>query len=99
MLDLTGAVQVALLESPTYQQQLETLVSVGARRHVRAVPIRFAVLWRNVDVLHGGRLAAVWAAGGSSVLEVNPSRPENPYRVEKVDGDRRRAGRWVSRTR
>jgi len=29
VLDLTGAVQVALLESPNYQQQLETLYLSG----------------------------------------------------------------------
>ena len=58
VLDLTGAVQVALLESPTYQQQLEDAVLIGAGRDVRAVPVRFAVFRRVVGLLHGGRAGA-----------------------------------------
>lgn len=84
VLDLTGAVQVALLESPTYQQQLETLYLSGL--DVTFERFRFdsqffggtSVFYTAEGAQRSGRPA------GSSMLEVNPSRPENPYRVEKL---------------
>src|SRR3954471_7762339 len=84
VLDLTGAVQVALLESPTYQQQLETLYLSGL--DVTFERFRFDAQF------FGGSSIFYTAQGpqrsgrpsGSSVLEVNPSRPDNPYRIEKL---------------
>jgi hypothetical protein len=84
VLDLTGAVQVALLESPTYQQQLETLYLSGL--DVTFERFRFDAQF------FGGSSIFYTAEGpqrsgrpsGSSVLEVNPSRLDNPYRVEKL---------------
>ncbi len=84
VLDLPGAVQVALLESPTYQQQLETLYLSGL--DVTFERFRFdsqffggtSVFYTAEGPIRAGK------AGGSSVLEVNPSRPENPYRIEKL---------------
>jgi hypothetical protein len=84
VLDLPGAVQVALLESPTYQQQLENLYLSG-------LDVTFE-RFRFDSQFFGGTSTFYNAAGsqrsglpsGSSMLEVNPSRPENPYRVEKL---------------
>ncbi len=83
-LDIPGAVQVALLESPTYQQQLETLYLSG-------LDVTFE-RFRFDSQFYGGTSIFYTAEGparagtpaGSSVLEVNPSRPDNRYRVEKL---------------
>jgi hypothetical protein len=84
VLDLPGAVQVALLESPVYQQQLENLYLSG-------LDVTFE-RFRFDSQFYGGTSIFYTAEGpqrsglpsGSSVLEVNPSRPDNPYRVEKL---------------
>jgi len=84
VLDMTGAVEVALLESPTYQQQLENLYLSGL--DVTFERFRFdsqffggtSVFYTAEGAQRAGRPA------GSSMLEVNPSRPGNPYRVEKL---------------
>src|SRR3954469_2074249 len=84
VLDLTGAVQVALLESPTYQQQLETLYLSGL--DVTFERFRFdsqffggsSIFYTAEGPVRAGK------AGGSSVLEVNPSDPTNRFRVEKL---------------
>ncbi|MCC7476730.1 MAG: TolC family protein [Pirellulales bacterium] len=84
VLDLTGAVQVALLESPQYQQQLETLYLSGL--DVTFERFRFdsqffggsSVFFTSEGPIRAGK------AGGSSVFEVNPSRPDNRFRVEKL---------------
>ena len=67
----TGAVQLALLQSPEYQEQLENAVPVGARRDVRAVPVRYAVLRRLVDFLHGGGADPLRTAVGFQHAEVS----------------------------
>src|SRR4051794_18269840 len=84
VLDLTGAVQVALLESPNYQQQLETLYLSGL--DVTFERFRFdsqffggsSIFYTAEGPVRAGK------AGGSSVLEVSPSDPTNRFRVEKL---------------
>jgi hypothetical protein len=84
VLDLTGAVQVALLESPQYQQQLETLYLSG-------LDVTFE-RFRFDSQFFGGTSVFYTAEGaqragkpsGNSILEVNPSRPDNRYRIEKL---------------
>ena len=84
VLDLTGAVQVALLESPNYQQQLETLYLSG-------LDVTFE-RFRFDSQFFGGSSIFYTAEGpvragtpaGSSVLEVSPSDPTNRFRVEKL---------------
>jgi len=84
VLDLTGAVQVALLESPSYQQQLENLYLSG-------LDVTFE-RFRFDSQFFGGTSIFYTAAGeqqsprngSSSILTVSPSRPDNPYRVEKL---------------
>jgi hypothetical protein len=84
VLDLTGAVQVALLESPNYQQQLETLYLSGL--DVTFERFRFdSQFFGGSSIFHTleGPVRA-GKAGGSSVLEVSPSDPTNRFRVEKL---------------
>jgi len=84
VLDLTGAVQVALLESPNYQQQLETLYLSGL--DVTFERFRFdsqffggsSIFFTEEGPIRAGRPA------GSSVLEVSPFDPTNRLRVEKL---------------
>lgn len=88
VLDIPGAVQVALLESPTYQQQLETLYLSG-------LDVTFE-RFRFDSQFFGGSSIFYTAEGpvradtpaGSSRLEVNPSRSgqgdSNRFRVEKL---------------
>ena len=84
VLDLTGAVQLALLHSTNYQQQLETLYLSGL--DVTFERFRFdtqffggSSIFYTVD---GPRRAGTPA--GSSVLEVQPSRTGNRFRAEKL---------------
>src|SRR3954468_953614 len=84
VLDLTGAVQVALLESPNYQQQLETLYLSGL--DVTFERFRFdSQFFGGSSIFHTieGPVRA-GKAGGSSVLTVSPSDPTNRFRVEKL---------------
>ena len=84
VLDITGAVQVALLESPTYQQQLESLYLSGL--DVTFERFRFDSQFFGGTSIFATSEGPVRAgkAGGSSLLEVNPSRPDNRFRVEKL---------------
>jgi hypothetical protein len=78
VLDLTGAVQTALLHSPEYQQQLETLYLSGL--DVSFERFRFdtqffggsAIFYEAQGPIRSGR------PSGSSVLEVIPLRGEGP---------------------
>jgi hypothetical protein len=84
VLDLTGAVQVALLESPAYQQQLETLYLSGL--DVTFERFRFdSQFFGGSSIFHTveGPVRA-GKAGGSSVLDVSPSDPTNRFRMEKL---------------
>jgi hypothetical protein len=84
VLDLTGAVQVALLESPNYQQQLETLYLSGL--DVTFERFRFdSQFFGGSSIFHTleGPVRA-GKAGGSSELVVSPSDPTNRFRVEKL---------------
>ena len=84
VLDLTGAVQLALLESPNYQQQLENL-------YLSSLDVTFE-RFRFDAQFFGGSSIFYTAEGprragtpaGSSVLELQPSRTGNPFRVEKL---------------
>src|SRR4051812_22618733 len=84
VLDLTGAVQVALFESPVYQQQLETLYLSGL--DVTFERFRFdsqffggsSIFYTAEGPVRAGK------AGGSSLLEVSPLDPTNRLRVEKL---------------
>lgn len=84
VLDLTGAVQVALLESPNYQQQLETLYLSGL--DVTFERFRFdsqffggsSIFYTAEGPVRSGR------PSGSSELVVSPSDPTNRFRVEKL---------------
>ncbi len=83
VLDLTGAVQVALLESPNYQQQLETLYLSGL--DVTFERFRFdSQFFGGSSIFHTleGPVRAGTPAG-SSELVVSPSDPTNRFRVEK----------------
>jgi hypothetical protein len=84
VLDVTGAVELALLESTDYQQQLETLYLSGL--DVSFERFRF-------DAQFFGGSSIFFTADGrertgtgrsSSLLEVQPSRTGNRYRVEKL---------------
>ena len=83
VLDLPAAVQVALLESPTYQQQLETLYLSGL--DVTFERFRFdSQFFGGSSVFHtleGPDRAGVPA--GSSEFVVSPSDPLNRFRVQK----------------
>jgi Outer membrane efflux protein len=84
VLDLTGAVQVALMESPNYQQQLETLYLSGL--DVTFERFRFdSQFFGGSSIFHTleGPVRAD-KAGGSSELVVSPSDPTNRFRVEKL---------------
>ena len=84
VLDLPGAVQVALLESPNYQQQLETLYLSGL--DVTFERFRFdSQFFGGSSIFHTieGPVRAN-KAGGSSELVVSPSDPTNRFRVEKL---------------
>lgn len=83
VLDLTGAVQLALLESPAYQTQLENLYLSGL--DVTFERFRF-------DSQFFGGTSVFFTADGrrrsgtgnsSSLLEVQPSRAGNRLRAEK----------------
>ncbi len=84
VLDLPGAVQVALLESPTYQEALETLYLSGL--DVTFERFRFdSQFFGGTSIFYTAEGPdRAGKAGGSSVLEVNPSRPDNRYRIEKL---------------
>src|SRR6476660_1716239 len=84
VLDLTGAVQVALMESPNYQQQLETLYLSGL--DVTFERFRFdSQFFGGSSIFHTleGPVRA-GKAGGSSELVVSPSDPTNRFRVQKL---------------
>jgi outer membrane protein TolC len=84
VLDLTGAVQVALLHSPEYQEQLETLYLSGL--DVSFERFRFdtqffggsSIFYEAEGPIRAGRPA------GSSRLIVEPSRLGNRFRAEKL---------------
>src|SRR3954469_2567562 len=84
VLDLTGAVQVALLESPNYQQQLETLYLSGL--DVTFERFRFDSQFFGGSSIFYTADGPVRAnrPGGSSELVVSPSDPTNRFRVEKL---------------
>jgi hypothetical protein len=84
VLDLPAAVQVALLESPTYQQQLETLYLSGL--DVTFERFRFdSQFFGGTSVFYAAEgPTQAGKAGGSSTLEVNPSRPDNAFRIQKL---------------
>lgn len=84
VLDLPGAVQLALLESPNYQEQLENLYLAGL--DVTFERFRF-------DTQFFGGSSIFFTADGrdrsgtgnsSSLLEVAPLRPANRLRAEKL---------------
>ena len=93
MLDLTGAVQVALLESPNYQQQLETLYLSGF--DVTFERFRFdtqffggsSIFYTAEGPQRSGTAERVERVGSESVA----ARQSVPRR--KADGHRRRARR------
>jgi hypothetical protein len=86
-LDMTGAVQLALLESPEYQEQLENLYLSGL--DVTFERFRFdaqyfggsSIFYETHGPLHPQNPRG--RGLGSSVLEVNPADPTNRWRVEK----------------
>jgi hypothetical protein len=84
VLDLTGAVETALLHSPEYQEQLETLYLSGL--DVSFERFRFdtqffggsSIFYEAEGPIRSGR------PSGSSRLIVEPSRAGNRYRAEKL---------------
>ena len=84
VLDLTGAVQLALLHSPEYQEQLETLYLSG-------LDVSFE-RFRFDTQFFGGSSIFYTAQGrrrsgspfGSSELQIETSRAGNPYRATKL---------------
>jgi hypothetical protein len=84
VLDLTGAVQTALLESPEYQEQLENLYLSGL--DVTFERFRFdtqffggsSIFFEAEGPIRSGR------PSGSSRLIVEPSRAGNRFRAEKL---------------
>src|SRR4051812_3154727 len=86
ILDLTGAVQVALLESPNYQQQLETLYLSGL--DVTFERFRFDSQFfggSSIFYTAEGRGRA-GRGGGWGGLEGGPRGPTNRFRVGKRTG-------------
>jgi len=83
-LDLSGAVELALVESPRYQSQLEEL-------YLSALDVTFERF--RFDTLFFGGSSVFFTADGrdrsgtgesSSLLEVAPSSPINRFRVNKL---------------
>jgi Outer membrane efflux protein len=91
VLDLTGAVQLALLESPNYQQQLETLYLSG-------LDVTFE-RFRFDTQFFGGSSIFYTAAGpgrtgtpsGSSQLEIQPFGARGPAGRSRIQGNSLRA--------
>ena len=85
VLDLTGAVQLALLESPEYQQQLETLYLSGL--DVTFERFRFdtqffggsSIFYTAEGPERSGTAGRVEPAGGAARRD-----PDNRFRVEKL---------------
>jgi Outer membrane efflux protein len=85
VMDLAGAVQLALLNSPAYQSQLETL-------YLSALDVTFE-RFRFDAQFFGGTLLnftesgvdrTPGAKGSSSLLTVAPSNPADRFRLEKM---------------
>lgn len=82
VLDLPGAVELALVESPNYQQQLETL-------YLSSLDVTFERFRFDAQFFGGSSIFFTSdgrnRAGGrsSSLLDVSPLRPANRLRVEK----------------
>ncbi len=84
VLDLTGAVQLALLNSPGYQEQLETLYLSGL--DVSFERFRFDTQFfggTSIFFTADGRDRSD-SGGSSSLLEVEPFRSGNNLRMEKL---------------
>jgi hypothetical protein len=83
ILDLPGAVQLALLHSPDFQEELETLYLSG-------LDVTFERFRFDTQFFGGSSIfytaAGRDAAGGnsSSILEVQPARTGNRWRAEKL---------------
>jgi len=84
VLDQRGAVEMALLQSPDYQQELENL-------YLSALDVSFERF--RFDAQFFGGSSVLYTADGrsrsgfgqsSSLLQVNPLRPANNLRVEKL---------------
>jgi hypothetical protein len=84
VLDLPGAVQLALLQSPEYQEQLETLYLSGL--DVTFERFRFDAQFFGGSSIFYTAQGPVRAGtpAGSSELVVQPSRAGNRFRVEKL---------------
>jgi hypothetical protein len=84
VLDLPGAVQLALLESPDYQQQLENLYLSGL--DVTFERFRFDTQFfggSSIFLTADGRDRS-GTGNSSTLLEVAPLRPENRLRAERL---------------
>lgn len=82
VLDLAGAVQTALLQSPDYQQQLETLYLSGL--DVTFERFRFDTQFfggNSIFFTADGRDRA--GGNSSSLLEVSPAAPSSRWRAQK----------------
>jgi hypothetical protein len=89
VLDMTGAVQLALLESPEYQQQLETLYLSGL--DVTFERFRFDAQYFGGSSVFYSAEGPVRAGdpSGSSILTVNPMTTDAPPGVQTRIGNSR----------
>lgn len=85
VLDLPAAVEMALLQSPEYQDQLEEL-------YLSALDVSFERFRFDAQFFGGSSIFHTVQGpirsgrpSGSSILDVSPSRFANPYRVEKLN--------------
>ncbi|MEX2170551.1 MAG: hypothetical protein WD851_14645 [Pirellulales bacterium] len=85
VLDLPAAVQLALLQSPEYQDQLEEL-------YLSALDVSFERFRFDAQFFGGSSIfytvqgpVRSGRPSGSSILDVSPSRFANPYRVERLN--------------
>lgn len=85
VLDLPAAVEMALLQSPDYQDQLEEL-------YLSALDVSFERFRFDAQFFGGSSIFQTVQGpvrsgrpSGSSILDVSPSRFDNPYRVRKLN--------------
>jgi hypothetical protein len=93
-LDMRGAAEMALVNSPQYQSELETLYLSRARRELRAVPIRHAILRRLKHLYYGRRQGPQWHGQFVDGVERLAAADRQPAPGAAAHRDGRRICRW-----